>query len=211
MLSVRMRIILFVFLALFAILIGFYPAIYLFIGKDFGLLSFKDAVLFSNPFWNIGFYGHISLGGLALLIGWTQFITHLRIKSLALHRNIGKIYVLSCFLSALFAFYIAFYATGGWIASIGFMSLALVWIYTTFMAYRYALSKRITEHKDMMIYSYACTFAAVSLRIYLPFLVFLFHDFEVAYRIVAWLCWIPNLLFAMWLIRRLKEKPIPQI
>jgi hypothetical protein len=54
-----------------------------------------------------------------------------------------------------------------------------------------------------MVYSYAMCFAAVTLRIWLPLLLLIFGDFETSYRIVAWLCWLPNLLFAyIWVKRR---------
>lgn len=77
-----------------AIAIGFYPLLYLVGGRDMGLLATKpDEVLYSLP-WNVAFYGHIILGGLALLLGWTQFSRELRRKYLSTHRNIGKVYVL---------------------------------------------------------------------------------------------------------------------
>ena len=44
---------------------------------------------------------------------------------------------------------------------------------------------------------FALIFAAVMLRIELPLLIIWFQgDFTPAYRIVAWLCWVPNLLWA---------------
>ena len=49
----------------------------------------------------------------------------------------------------------------------------------------------------------ALTLAAVTLRIYLPLMLGVFHwSFHSAYIAVAWLCWVPNLLIAEWLIRR---------
>ena len=47
-----------------------------------------------------------------------------------------------------------------------------------------------------MIYSYALSFSAVTLRIWLPLLISQFNDFIIAYQIVAWLSWIPNLIVA---------------
>jgi hypothetical protein len=54
----------------------------------------------------------------------------------------------------------------------------------------------------MMIYSYAACLAAVTLRIYLPLLTFLFQDFNKAYSLVAWLCWIPNIIVAHYIIKK---------
>jgi len=190
----------FVFLA---ILVGLYPLLYFVIDREFGLLASKSDSLLSNVFWNIGFYGHILLGGLALLIGWVQFSKKLRNANLKRHRNIGKVYVIAAIISGICSIYIGFYATGGLISSLGFISLGIVWLYTTIKAYLAVKDGDLQLHQGMMIYSYAACFAAVTLRIWLPLLTIAFGDFEVAYRIVAWLCWVPNIIFAyFWVHRR---------
>jgi hypothetical protein len=51
-----------------------------------------------------------------------------------------------------------------------------------------------------MTRNFALTFAAVMLRLYLPIAVAAGADFELAYAIIAWLCWVPNLLVADWLL-----------
>lgn len=59
-----------------------------------------------------------------------------------------------------------------------------------------------------MIYSYAACFAAVTLRIWLPLLTAAFlGDFIKAYTIVAWLCWVPNIIVAYFIVRRLPSRP----
>jgi hypothetical protein len=52
-----------------------------------------------------------------------------------------------------------------------------------------------------MIRNFSLAFAAVMLRLYLPAAVVAGADFALAYAIVAWACWVPNLLFAEWLLR----------
>ncbi len=52
-----------------------------------------------------------------------------------------------------------------------------------------------------MIRSYAMILAAVTLRIHLPILAAYFQGFEPAYQIVAWSCWVPNLLVAELVVR----------
>ena len=52
-----------------------------------------------------------------------------------------------------------------------------------------------------MTRSYALTFAAVTLRLWLPELAAIF-PFEAAYQTVSWLAWVPNLLIVEWRIRR---------
>ena len=48
-----------------------------------------------------------------------------------------------------------------------------------------------------------CIFGAVTLRLWLPLLIAAHGgEFTPAYRWVAWLSWVPNLLWAEWIIRR---------
>ena len=49
--------------------------------------------------------------------------------------------------------------------------------------------------------SFALTFAAVMLRIYIPVALVTGIGFEAAYPAIAWLCWVPNLLVAQLLVR----------
>ncbi len=194
--------ILWVLLGVMAIMIGLYPVMYFFVDKNFGLLSTKSNDLLNSIAWNAGFYIHIISGGLALLIGWLQFNDKLRTRNAKLHRIIGKVYIISVLLSSVASFCIAFYATGGIIASLGFISLALIWFFTTVDAYLSIRNGKVHRHQKMMIYSYAACFAAVTLRIWLPLLNAYFGDFATAYRIVAWLCWVPNILVAYIIINR---------
>ncbi len=188
--------------AFLAIGVGLYPLLYFVMDTEVGLLSSKSQELLQNTFWKLGFYGHISFGGLALLVGWSQFSKKLRTKYLWLHRNLGMVYVLSAWVSGACGVGIGFYATGGWVSALGFILLGLIWLYTTFSAYTAIKNKDLGKHQAMMIYSYAACFAAVTLRLWLPILTFAFGEFIVAYRIVAWLCWVPNMMFAHYWVRK---------
>lgn len=170
--------------------------------KDAGLLASKSQEVLGSAIWQIGFYGHISFGGLALLTGWSQFSKKIRTRNLQLHRNLGKIYVIAVLISGVCGVYIGFFATGGFIAALGFVLLGLIWLFTTGKAY-FAIKRRdLSLHQGMMIYSYAACFAAVTLRIWLPLLTIAFGEFLIAYKIVAWLCWVPNIIFAHLWVRR---------
>ena len=81
--------------------------------------------------------------------------------------------------------HIFFNATGGIIATLGFIGRDIFWIFTTLKAYIAVRNKDISLLKGYMIYSYSACFAAVTLRIWLPILNIVFDDFVVAYRIVA--------------------------
>ncbi len=191
--------IVFIFLA---ISVGLYPLIYLFADETFGLLATKSNVLLANVFWKIGFYGHILFGGFALLTGWAQFSQKMRTANLGRHRFLGKIYIIAASISGTCGFFIAFAATGGWIASAGFMALAVIWLFTSLTAYSAIKKRDLPLHQGMMVYSYAACFAAVTLRVWLPLLTLTLQDFILAYRMVAWLCWVPNLVFAYFWVRK---------
>jgi hypothetical protein len=200
-----------ILMGLFAVLVGLYPCIYFLADRKFGLLSSKTDFLLGDIFWNIGFYTHIVFGGVALLIGWIQFNSSLRNKYLQLHRVVGKIYVVAALFSSLAGIGIGIFATGGRQAALGFVCLGITWFTTTLMAYIYIRRKHVQQHQKMMIYSYAACFAAVTLRIWLPLLSAWLGDFTTAYRIVAWLCWIPNLVVANLIYRSVSLRGIEKL
>jgi len=98
-----------------AIGVGLYPLMYIFADSEIGLRLSKSENLLGNMVWNVGFYSHIVFGGIALMVGWIQFSKRFRNANLNRHRTIGKIYTVSVLLSGICGFFIAFYATGGWI------------------------------------------------------------------------------------------------
>jgi len=188
--------------ALMAILIGLYPLIYFIIDRQFGLLSTKSTALLENDLWNVAFYGHITLGGIALLIGWLQFSDKIRKSYLSWHRRAGFIYMVSVLLSGICGIYIALYAAGGTVSALGFGTLGVIWIGFTIFSFKAVKGGNIAAHEKWMTYSYAACFAAVTLRIWLPILAGTIGNFMMAYQIVSWLCWVPNLVVAYWIISR---------
>ncbi len=191
---------------LLSIGIGLYPWGYLIseVLAENGLLSSKLNAILESTIWNIQFYIHIFLGSVAMLTGWSQFIKKWRNKNIGFHRILGKIYIIACILSGLAGFYIGYFAEGGIVAQTGFMALAVVWLYTTSKAYFTIRKKNVDAHRKWMIRSYALTWAAVTLRLWLPLFQFgLGMEFIPAYVIIAWLCWVPNLVWAEWKIKRL--------
>ena len=179
-----------------AIGIGLYPVVYLLTSEPVGILSSKSDELLTHTLWRIGFYAHIIPGGIAMLTGWTQFSQRIRNKRVNIHRLLGKIYVVAGLIAGCAGFAIAWAATGGLVSKTGFATLGVLWITSTLGAYLHIRAGRVDQHEKWMIYSYALCFAAVTLRLYLPILISITGDFIPAYRIVAWLCWVPNLVFA---------------
>ncbi|OIN57533.1 DUF2306 domain-containing protein [Arsenicibacter rosenii] len=192
-------------LFLLAFGVALYACIYFSFRTDFPVISAKTPAVFTQPAWQFAFYGHIFGGILALTTGPFQFLRRLRKRNLRLHRQLGMVYVGAILLAAPCALYAALYANEGWIARIGFAGLAIAWFITTLRAYTTIRAKNVLAHKRWMVRSYACTAAAITLRLWLPLEMAGFHlSFATAYQTVAWLCWVPNLLFAEWLIARRK-------
>lgn len=195
------------FFIFFAVVIGLYPLSYLLFDMSGSLFSSKSQALLQSYLWNSAFYLHISFGGLSLLTGWSQFSKWLRNKNLAIHRTLGKIYLISVSISGFCALYIAFFATGGMIPALGFGGLALAWLSTSSIAYTRIRQRDINRHQQWMVRSYALTFAAVTLRVWIPVFQGMLHlDFITSYKIIAWLCWVPNLLIGEWIARSLAKR-----
>lgn len=191
---------------LLAVITGAYPFIMYFLDIDPGIIYSKEIALLTNYFWKFSFHTHIIFGGIALLIGWIQFSKTIQTKKKNVHRTIGKVYIISALISAIAGIFISFYATGGIIPFMGFILLGIIWFFSTFMGYFHIKSEEIELHQKMMIYSYACCFSGVTLRIWLPILLIFIHKFNTAYSIVAWLCWIPNLTVAYIITTNLSQK-----
>jgi uncharacterized membrane protein len=191
-------------IAVFSISIGLYPLIYLIVDMDGeGLLGSKPATVSSSFLWRIAFFTHIYLGGISLLVGWSQFSKRIRGKRLKLHRLLGKIYVICVLISAIAGFYVALFANGGIVSQLGFSFLAIGWFYTTLNGYTTIRKKEIESHRKWMIRSYAFTLAAVTLRLWLPTLPSILGiPFAEAYIIISWLCWVPNIIIAEIYIRK---------
>jgi uncharacterized membrane protein len=146
---------------------------------------------------------HILGAMLAILIGPFQFLPGIRKgRWLKVHRWLGRTYMLGILFGGLGGLYMAQFAYGGIISRLGFGTLAILWLYTAYRAYRHIRNKEIEQHRQWIIRNYALTFAGVMLRIYVPLSGAAGIDFLTAYVAIAWMCWVPNLLVAEWIIRR---------
>jgi uncharacterized membrane protein len=152
----------------------------------------------------LGLELHIAASGVAILLGPWQFVRKLRARRPAVHRWMGRTYVLACTVGGAAGGSIALFSQAGPIAGVGFLCLAIVWVFATLMGWAAALRGDYITHQRWMIRSFALTLAAVTLRIYLPLGIMLNHgDFYTPYRAIAWLCWVPNLVVAeLWLRSR---------
>ncbi|MBL0289172.1 MAG: DUF2306 domain-containing protein [Betaproteobacteria bacterium] len=150
----------------------------------------------------VGVLLHVFAAAIALALGPFQFSPHLRRTRRTLHRWMGRVYLgVGVLVGGLSGLYIAQFAFGGLVAKLGFAVLALCWLYTGLRAFLAIRSSAIDEHQKWMVRNFSLAFAAVMLRLYIPTSVLAGVDFAVAYPVIAWLCWLPNLLVAEWVYR----------
>lgn len=149
---------------------------------------------------------HVAGAGTALMVGCFQFLPAVR-RRRALHRGLGRTYATACIAGGAAGFVLALGTTAGPVAAWGFGLLAPVWIYTTAQGWLTARARRFDEHRRWMIRSFALTFAAVTLRLYLPLGMMSGLTFEQIYVATAWISWIPNLLLGELYIRRGLVRP----
>ncbi|SFS15224.1 Uncharacterized membrane protein [Microbacterium sp. cf046] len=165
-----------------------------------------------GPLIQSALYVHIAGGAVALVVGPLQFWRGLRNRIPRVHRALGRVYLAGVALGGAAGLVIAPFSKAGWVGFFGFGSLAVLWLVTGWRAYRAIRRRDVASHQAWMIRNYALTYAAVTLRIWLPLMIMAPlltggpFDFDAAfanaYAAVPFLAWLPNLVVAEWLIRR---------
>ena len=135
-------------------------------------------------------YAHFIGGGLALSVGALQLWSK---RPSRLHRWLGRVYCLCVLVGAIGGGYLSFYSYLGPTTGLGFFIADVLWLYTTYIALRFALARQLDAHRRWILRSFALSCAAISLRVLLPALSLVF-SFETSYALVAWLCWSLNLV-----------------
>ena len=160
------------------------------LGIDASFAQLGAAVL--DP--RLPFVVHVVSAPVALATGAWQFFSGIRKKRPRFHRWSGRIYGLAILLGGLSGLIMALYSPERPLAAVGFGLLAILWLWFTAKAIWYARQRNFATHRAMMIRSFALTFAAVTLRLQLPFLLSDGSNYMEISHIVAWTCWVPNLL-----------------
>ncbi|PKQ70062.1 DUF2306 domain-containing protein [Raineya orbicola] len=168
---------------------------------DFLLTKYE--ILFKREAWQrylymSVFYAHIFTSPLVLLAGATQFSRNLMFENAVWHRNIGKLYVaVILFVSAPAGLVMSFYANGNLVSKVSFTILTIIWWIFTWQAYRKALQRKWIEHANFMLRSYALTFSAITLRLYMFAIGYFklldsWNSTEI-YVMLSVMSWLPNL------------------
>jgi uncharacterized membrane protein len=170
---------------------------------DVGFLKLKQAYI-HNQVWRTAFYIHVFSAVITLMAGFTQFSPYILKEHKKLHRIMGRVYVFDIlFVNFPTGMLMAFYANGHLPTKIAFIILDSLWFWFTLKAFLEIRKGNIKAHKQFMMRSYALTFSAITLRTWKIVLSSLFVLAPVTvYMMDAWLGFVPNLLFAEWLIRK---------
>ena len=113
----------------------------------------------------------------------------------------GKVYLVAGSIGALGGLYMSFFSYAGAATGVSFFLLGTGVLTSNALAFAAIRRRDITTHREWMTRSFALLLAAVTLRIYAGPLEAAFGEYT-GYIIVAWVCWVPNLVVAEWAIRR---------
>jgi uncharacterized membrane protein len=154
-------------------------------------LRFVPPNVAANRYYTPWIFIHASAAATALLLGPLQLLDVVRGRWPKIHRGTGWAYIMSSLVGGL----------SGFILAPG-VSTGPLWVFVTIQGLRAARARDFPGHRRWMIRSFALTFSAVTLRLYIVLSQILGLDFGIAYRAIAWLAWMPNALFAEWFLRR---------
>jgi len=112
------------------------------------------------------------------------------------HALFGKAYLaLSC-VAILSGIPLSIQAEGGWLASLSFLTLSVVWAWASYGVFRTARRRQFGRHQQWVWFHYALAFSAVFLRIGLGIAAYLDYEVHQVSAAVGWLSWQPALLYA---------------
>lgn len=154
---------------------------------------------------------HATAGGLALLMTPVMASARLRRRRPVWHRRTGRVLLASILVAAGSGLVIAQVSYAGLVGTIGFSMLAVLWAASAVGAVRAAMRLDRRAHRAWTMRTLALTYAAVTLRLWVGILIAAQRPatdaaaelaFDRAYSVVPFLCWVPNLLVAEWVLRR---------
>jgi uncharacterized membrane protein len=162
--------------------------------------ALQRARIFAVPFMG---YVHTLGSAIAAIIGPFQLLGAVRRRVPRVHVWLGRTYLVAVGLGGVSGFYLL---PENWTHSsfgYAFALLAIVWLYTGVRAYTTIRRGDVAAHRRWILRNYACTYAAVTLRLQVPILIVGGGmDPVAAIDILGWVCWVPNLLLVEWWLRR---------
>lgn len=198
-----LRIIFFSVIFLLAVALAVNTFRYFNFDPHFGFLRLKQQAVATG--WYLpAYYSHVLIGGIILVAGLLQLHPKSSRRYKRIHRALGYIYVMGIlFLAAPGGLVMSLFIGRGPFVLSSFLLQSVLWFMFTAIAFNKIRQGDIVAHQQWMWRSYALTFAAVTLRVYIFFTSYQFNlNDATAYATLAWLSWVPNLLVAEFLIRK---------
>lgn len=161
---------------------------------------------------------HFAAGGIILVLGSIQLIDAVRVRFPALHRWLGRLYVISCLLAAVGGLvFIAMKGTiGGLTMDIGFGLYGVLMFVSAIQTYRYAVIRQINKHRAWSLRLYALAIGSWLYRMDYGFWLLLTdglghtRSFSGPFdSVMAFFFYIPNLLVVEAFVRANKYKASP--
>lgn len=156
--------------------------------------------LFNKQLW---YFAHL-ITALPVIIGAPlQFIPSLRTSRPALHRRIGRVYVIGATIAGLLAIYL-----GGIVGEyegsrLPIVLLGCLWLFFTLAAWRCAVRRDFTAHRLFMIRSYGMALVLVWLRLMFQlqdYLFFYVKNADLRDTTREWASWVvPLLVLEFWI------------
>jgi uncharacterized membrane protein len=157
----------------------------------------------TRPRWvRTAFVAHIVFAAVALLLSPIQLSGRVRARVPRLHRVTGRVVLFSIVAGGTSGFLLAWVNVAGPVGTAGFGALAVLWVTFALLGLRAILRRDVVAHRRWMLRTFAMTYAAVTLRLWLFALIPLLGDFHSAYLLVPFLSWVPNLIVVELLLRR---------
>ncbi|WP_424530123.1 DUF2306 domain-containing protein [Sphaerisporangium viridialbum] len=151
---------------------------------------------------------HMITGTLAMVTAVFQVWPWLRKRHPAVHRALGRVYVVSALVGGVIGLIIVRFAPP--VGQIGVAASTTLWIATTAAAYVMAVRKRYDLHRRFMLYSFAIVMnniwgvLIVNVLMRLPFEVGFTYMLEGA----RWIGWVVNLMLVQWWLYHTAGRPL---
>ncbi|TCI91785.1 DUF2306 domain-containing protein [Tenacibaculum sp. M341] len=167
--------------------------------------AIDETIVLQDSFtYNFSFYVYYTFATISLLTAGIQFINYFIEKYIQLYKVLEYVYVASVFIATPFGIYISYYTNNDLLSITGFTFGSLMWFIATYLAFN-AKKVNIEAHKKYMTYSYAGTFAAITLKFWLHIFVSFSRNIDVSNTVSIWLSWSIN-FFIAYLIVHQKDK-----
>lgn len=146
---------------------------------------------------------HFFAGGVILVLGCVQLIAPLRARYPAVHRGLGRVYVVAAGLAGIggLGFILAKGTVGGPVMSAGFGLYGVLMVVCAFQTYRHARARRIERHRAWALRLFALALGSWLYRMDYGFWLLLFgavghtEDFHGPFdQVMSFLFYLPNLV-----------------